>query len=35
VQKVLVDGGEFVAEDFVQVLDDFLIAFHAGIPRDG
>ncbi|MCY1443321.1 hypothetical protein D9M71_597290 [compost metagenome] len=29
VQEVLVDGDQLVAEDLVQVLDDFLVAFHA------
>jgi hypothetical protein len=28
-QEVLVDGGELVPEDLVQVLDDLGIAFHA------
>ncbi|MNY55661.1 hypothetical protein D3C86_1916570 [compost metagenome] len=29
VQEVLVDRDQFVAKDLVQVLDDFLVAFHA------
>src|SRR6056297_984116 len=29
VQEILVDGGQFVLEDLVQVLDDLGIAFHA------
>jgi hypothetical protein len=35
VQEVLVDGDQFVAEDLVQVLDDFLVAFHAGVRLAG
>jgi bacterioferritin len=29
VQEVLVDRGELVAQDLVEVLDDFAVAFHA------
>jgi hypothetical protein len=28
VEEVLVDGGELVEEDLVEVLEDFLVAFH-------
>jgi hypothetical protein len=31
-EKVLVDGGQLVAEDLVQVLDDLFIAFHGRAP---
>jgi hypothetical protein len=30
-QKILVDGGEFHRQGLVQVLDDFLFAFHAAL----
>ena len=34
VQEVLVDRGQLVDEDLVEVLDDFLVAFHARLlPR--
>jgi len=32
-QEILVDRGELVAEHLVQVLDDFLVAFHGAPAR--
>jgi hypothetical protein len=28
---VLVDGGQFVREEFIQFVDDFFVAFHGSL----
>jgi hypothetical protein len=34
-QEILVDGGEFHRQCLVQILDDFLVAFHGTLPKNG
>jgi hypothetical protein len=33
VEEILIDAGELFAENFIQDLDDFWIAFHASPPE--
>jgi hypothetical protein len=31
VQKILIDGNQLVVEDFVEMLDNFSVAFHGAV----
>jgi hypothetical protein len=35
VQEVLIDGNQFVVQGLVEILEDFLVAFHAAVSPLG